>query len=59
VTVVKDTTWSPSAHQLSDIIVPPGLSIERQRYLYEKIREYYSYPTKDITCPKPSQPLLQ
>ena len=32
--LAKDTTWSPSANDLQDIIVPPGLSLERQWYLF-------------------------
>ena len=28
--LVKDTTWSPSANDLPDIITSPGLSLERQ-----------------------------
>lgn len=59
INLLKDTSWSPSAHHLPDIIVPPGLSTERQWYLFEKIREYCSDATKDIVCPKPAQPLSQ
>lgn len=55
--LLKDTTWSPSPNDLPEIIVPPGLSIKRQWYLYEKIREFCSDATKDEVCPKPSQPL--
>ena len=38
---------------MPQIIVPPGMSRERQVYLYEKIRPYCSSDTMDLTCPKP------
>ena len=55
--LAKDTTWFPSANDLPDIIVPPGLSLERQWYLFQKIREFCSDSTKDEVCPKPLEPL--
>ena len=57
--LIKDDTWSPSAHNLPDIITPPGLSLQRQWYLFEKIRDFCSDATKDEVCPKPLQPLSQ
>ena len=57
ITLIKDTSWSPSASDLPSVIAPPGLSLERQWYLFEKIREYCSDATKDAVCPKPSRPL--
>ena len=53
----KDQSWSPSPHELPQKIVPPGLSLEREWYLYDKIREFCSDEAKDIVCPQPSQPL--
>jgi len=36
-------------------ISPPGLSEERQQYLYKHIREHIPDPNdKDLTCPRPS-----
>ena len=32
---------------------PPGLSMDRQKYLFKKIREFCSDEAKDITCPPP------
>ena len=32
---------------------PPGLSVNRQKYLFEKIREFCSDEAKNITCPPP------
>lgn len=37
-------------------IVPKGLSLERQWYLYEQIRTHIPHePDKDMTCPKPKK----
>ncbi|CAG8667957.1 6499_t:CDS:1, partial [Cetraspora pellucida] len=33
------------------ILTPPPLTIERQEYLYEKIRPLISEKFKDIVCP--------
>ena len=43
--------------ELPDIIKPAGLSIERQHYLFNEIREYVNDPWKDIVCPQPQEPL--
>ena len=51
--LLKDETWRPSPNDLPEIIVPNGLSPERQLYLYEKIREFCTDSTKDLVCPKP------
>lgn len=41
--------------QLPNEVFPPGLSEERQQYLYKHIREHIPDPCdKDLTCPKPS-----
>ena len=37
-------------------ISPKGLSVERQWYLYEKIRDFCSEDSRDATCPLPSVP---
>ena len=39
------------------LVIPPGLPLERQWYLYNKIREFCPDEAKDIACPLPSQPL--
>ena len=51
--MLKDD-WSPSAMDLPPVIPPPGLSSERQWYLYDNIREYCPPSCRDIVCPKPS-----
>ncbi len=43
--------WDPK--QLPQVIVPPGLSYERQIYLYDKIRDFVPDISKDIVCPPP------
>lgn len=51
---LSDKNWRPSLSDLRPIISPPGLSWERQIYLYEKIREFCRDEVQDIMCPKPS-----
>ena len=53
INLLRDASWAPSVHQLPPVIVPTGLSAERQLYLYEKIREYCPPEKQDIVCPKP------
>ena len=36
--LLKDPTWKPDATNLPPVIHPSGLSIERQQYLFERIR---------------------
>jgi len=42
--------------QMPEVIIPPGLSLDRQTYLYEQIREFCEPEYADITCPKPILP---
>ena len=39
------------------LIVPPGLPLERQWYLHNKIREFCPDEAKDIVYPLPAQAL--
>ena len=55
--IIRDTTWQPSQNRMPPSIKPPGLPLERQWYLYNKIREFCPDEAKDIVCPLPSQPL--
>ncbi|XP_067939703.1 uncharacterized protein [Watersipora subatra] len=41
------------------IIPPPGLSVERQKYLFKEIREFCDESKRDIVCPAPIQQLSQ
>ena len=50
-------SWVPSRSTMPPLIVPPGLPLERQWYLYNKIREFCPDEVKDIVCPLPSHPL--
>ena len=38
INLLSDKTWKPSQYQLPAVIEPPGLSLEWQWYLYNKIR---------------------
>ena len=48
--------WSPSPVDKPDPITPSGLSPERRKYLYEKIREFCREDAKDLVCPNPDSP---
>ena len=39
---------------LPDVLEPEGLSLTRQWYLYEQIREFCKDSCRDMVCPKPS-----
>ena len=45
--------WSPLSTVLPPVIPPPGLSLEREWYLYEKIRPFCEPRYQDTTCPLP------
>lgn len=45
--------WQPSPDDMPDQIIPPGLSQERKKYLFEKIREFVPEESRDIVCPNP------
>lgn len=40
---------------LPDIIVPKGLDVKRQQYLYKEIREFVSEDKQDLVCPFPRE----
>ena len=48
--------WTPSSGIKPPSITPQGLSYERRKYLFEKIREYCRNNVKDIVCPHPTEP---
>ena len=54
--ILKDANWKPQADQLPPVLPPSGLSLQRQWYLYEKIREFCPDHLKDTTCPRPGGP---
>ena len=55
--LLTDTRWVPSSLDLPEEIDRPGLSRDRQQYLYEKIREFCSEEQQDRVCPQPTAPL--
>ena len=55
ITLLKDPSWTPTPEGLPDVIVPPGLSLERQWYLHDKIREFCPDHCKDLVCPRPTE----
>jgi len=57
ITLCKDSSWAPRPTDLSKHIEPPGLSLECQWYLYDKIREFCEEESRDLVCPKPRKSL--
>ena len=55
--LLKNVPWTPSRDELPPIIHPPGLPLERQWYLYNKIRDFCPDEAKDLACPLPTQPI--
>ena len=55
--LLKDMSWNPHKNFLPEQITAPGLSLERQWYLYQKIREFCPDEVKDLVCPQPATPL--
>lgn len=56
ISLLKSSSWQPSSGDLPDPIIPAGLSLERQYYLYDKIREFVPAEFRDLVCPEPTQP---
>ena len=46
--------WTPSHVDKPPSITPLGLSLERQKYLFDKIREYCRVDVRDLVCPDPA-----
>ena len=53
ISVLKDPSWRPPPSALPEVIIPAGLSLERQLYLFEKIREFCNPDVRDTVCPQP------
>ena len=45
--------WNPTAREMPQQIVPTGLSLERKKYLFDKIREFCPEDVQDLVCPEP------
>ena len=54
--LLRDSTWRPSQLHLPPIITPLGLSLDRQWYLYDSIRQFCPESARDHVCPKPLSP---
>ena len=46
--------WLPSLVDKLPLVPATGLSLERRRYLFERIQEYCREESKDAVCPDPS-----
>ena len=57
INLLKSTTWRPTPTNLPERIIPMGLSLERQWYLYQKIHDFCPDNVQDTVCPQPSTPL--
>ena len=49
--MIQSVNSFPSAADLP--VIKPGLSIDRQCYLFNRIRQFVKEECKDITCPQP------
>ena len=50
---IKKPGVSISVQEMPEVIPPPGIPMERQKYLYEQIRMFCEPEYADITCPQP------
>ena len=55
ITLIKDVSWRPNDFPQS--ITPSGLSLERQWYLHDRIRDFCPEDCRDLVCPEPLTPL--
>ena len=46
--------WTPSQVDKPPSITPPGLSLEQQKYLFDKIQEYCRIGVRDLVCTDPA-----
>ena len=51
---ILTSNWVPNFSNVPVRIIPPGLSEERQVYLYNNIRQFCTEDLRDIVFPKPS-----
>ena len=55
--VNKTGTLPRVAADLPTVIPSPGLSLTRQWYLFDQIRDFCSFESRDVTCPLPLDPI--
>ena len=48
--------WCPNPTEYPSLVLPKGLSVERQWYLFDSIRQFCAEEDRDVTCPEPSIP---
>ena len=51
--LLRDMSWQPQPSNLPSLVPPDGLSLQRQWYLYDKIREFCPLEVQDLVCPMP------
>ena len=51
--ILNDSSWRPLSSDLPSLVHPEGLSLTRQWYLYNKIREFCPSEVQDLVCPLP------
>ena len=51
--ILKPSAAELTPTELPDVIVPPGLNVARQWYLFEQIREFCKETCGDLVCPQP------
>ena len=52
--LAKQTTRHLDVNEMPEVIVPPGLSHERQWYLHDEIREFLPHQYQDVVAPLPT-----
>ena len=50
---IRKTDTFIGLQEMPEVIPPPGIPIDRQKYLYEQIRIFCEPEYADITCPQP------
>ncbi len=53
--IVKDGVLL-NKDEIPSVIKPQGLSLQRQWYLFDKVRVFCPVADKDVTCPEPYSP---
>ena len=54
--ILLQGVWSPSPADKPPLITSQGLSLERRKYLFQKIRKYCQEDARDRVCPDPTTP---
>ena len=52
ISLLKNTGWRPDK-DFPSIVPPPGLSLDRRKYLSEKIRKFCPPQCQESVCPEP------